>query len=163
MTQDILIVIDLQQDVCDRIYRREELIKQVNERIQSYRLAQKPILFIQHSDSDLKKGSQGWELVDELDNQEADFYLEKTHANSSFQTGLQDLLTSLSVSSIEFAGAQTEFCVNSTIVFAHGLGYKNVMKAGNSSTFDQKWMTAEQTISFYETHLWNHRFLELLV
>lgn len=160
MVQDILIVIDVQNGVCAGIYQREALITLINQRIAAYRVAQKPILFIQHHDLEIEKGSESWELVPELDARASDFYLDKTHANGFYHTDLQKLLTGLSVKKIEFCGGQTEFCVNSTLVFAHGLGYKNVMKRKASSTFDNKWMTAENTIDFYENHLWNHRFLE---
>lgn len=88
--------------------------------------------------------------------------MDKTHANSFYQTNLQEILTDLQVENIEFCGAQTEFCVNSTLVFAHGLGYKNFMKKGLTTTFDNEWMTAQETIHFYEKHLWKHLFLEFL-
>ena len=47
-TSDALIVIDMQNEVCAGIYRREELIEQINQRILTYRKAKKPIIFIQH-------------------------------------------------------------------------------------------------------------------
>ncbi|AYG01081.1 cysteine hydrolase family protein [Lactococcus allomyrinae] len=162
MVQDILFVIDLQNDVCDGIYRREELLAQVNERIALYRKVERPILFIQHNDPWLEKGSSEWQLVEGLDAREVDLYMDKTHANGFYHTPLQELLIDLQVESIEFCGAQTEFCVNSTLVFAHGLGYRNFMQHGATSTFDNQQMTAQTTIDFYEQHLWEHRFLEFI-
>lgn len=173
---DTLVVIDMQNDVCKGIYRREELISQINQRIITYRNAQKPIIFIQHNDDELIKGSDGWQLVPELMIESTDRYVGKTHANGFFQTNLQKTLydtTRLSVNlqanppiindslakSIEFCGAQTEFCVNTTVVFAHGLGYQNFMQRGASSTFDNERLTAKEIINFYENHLWSDRFL----
>lgn len=43
-TSDALIVIDMQNEVCAGIYRREELIEQINQRILTYRKAKKPII-----------------------------------------------------------------------------------------------------------------------
>ena len=60
--------------------------------------------------------------MEELDHQPTDYYLLKTHANSFFQTNLQATLTELGVESIEFCGAQTEYCVDTTIRVAHSLG-----------------------------------------
>lgn len=112
------------------IYRREELIEQINQRILTYRKAKKPIIFIQHNDDELIKESFGWQMIPELLTASTDKYVEKTHANGFYQTELQKLLTDLSVKLIEFCGAQTEFCVNTTLVFAHGLGYQNWMQRG---------------------------------
>lgn len=76
--------------------------------------------------------------------------------------GTAKLLTDLSVKLIEFCGAQTEFCVNTTLVFAHGLGYQNWMQRGAISTFDSKWLSAKEIVDFYEKHLWDERFLQFL-
>ena len=162
MTQDILIVIDLQNDVCEQLYQRENLLTKVNQRIAVYRAAGKPILFIQHNEIGLESGSKGWQLVPELDARTTDFYMDKTHANGFYHTNLQELLTGLSVKNIEFCGAQTEYCVNTTLVFAHGLGYKNFMVHGATATVDNTWLTAEKMIQFYEDKIWKHRFLEFL-
>lgn len=43
---------------------------------------------------------------------------------------------------------------------AHGLGYQLLMKSGASSTFDNQFMTAKQTIKFYEK-IWEENFLDL--
>ncbi|WP_270244043.1 cysteine hydrolase family protein [Lactococcus lactis] len=161
-TSDALIVIDMQNEVCAGIYRREELIEQINQRIITYRKAKKPIIFIQHNDDELIKESFGWQMIPELLTESTDKYVEKTHANGFYQTELQKLLTDLSVKLIEFCGAQTEFCVNTTLVFAHGLGYQNWMQRGASSTFDSKWLSAKEIVDFYENHLWDERFLQFL-
>ena len=65
-TSDALIVIDMQNEVCAGIYRKEELIEQINQRILTYRKAKKPIIFIQHNDDELIKESEGWQLLPEL-------------------------------------------------------------------------------------------------
>lgn len=56
------------------------------------------------------------------------FYINKTHANSFYNTGLKELLSQLSVKSIEICGAQTQFCIDTTVKVAHSLGYKIYMK-----------------------------------
>ena len=62
-TSDVLIVIDMQNGVCDGIYRRNEFIEQINQRILIYRKEKKPIIFIQHHDDELIKESEGWQLL----------------------------------------------------------------------------------------------------
>ncbi|KKW70922.1 pyrimidine utilization protein B, rutB [Lactococcus cremoris] len=90
-TSDVLIVIDMQKGVCDGIYRRNEFIEQINQRILIYRKEKKPIIFIQHHDDELIKESEGWQLLPELLTESTDSYVEKTHANGLYQTELQML------------------------------------------------------------------------
>ncbi|MDM5146602.1 hypothetical protein ICE98_03751 [Lactococcus lactis] len=108
-TSDALIVIDMQNEVCAGIYRREELIEQINQRIITYRKAKKPIIFIQHNDDELIKESFGWQMIPELLTASTDKYVEKTHANGFYQTELQMLLEKLSVKLIEFWGLKLNF------------------------------------------------------
>lgn len=67
MNKDILIIIDLQRKVCQGIYEKERLLQNVNDRISDYRQAGKPVLFVQHHEVGLEKGSEGWQIVPELD------------------------------------------------------------------------------------------------
>lgn len=51
--------------------------------------------------------------------------------------------------------------MDATIKFAHGLGYENFMAPKITSTLNNPFMSAKETIDFYE-NIWNHRFLKLL-
>lgn len=79
------------------------------------------------------------------------------HANAFYKTNLNHLLEENKASNLEICGAQTEYCVDTTIKMAHGLGYKLQMVKGLNTTFDNSFMSAKDTISFYE-NIWNHRF-----
>ena len=163
MLADVLLVIDVQVDVVVAMPERAAFLAKVNRRIGQYRAEQRPILFIQHSDEWLLKNTAEWALVPELDFVAGqDLRMDKTHANGFFETNLQEILSGLQAQSLEFCGAQTEFCVNSTLVFAHGLGYRCQMQHGLSATVDNDWLTAAQTVDFYENHLWQGRFLEFV-
>ena len=158
-----LLVIDLQNGVChkaEEIFNFKSLVKVINERIAFFRAQNLPIIFIQHESSSLLKGSVEWKLISKLNYQSNDFYIKKTHLNSFYKTKLQEVLNNLQVRELEICGAQTEFCVDTTIKMAHGLGYQLSMKCGASSTFDNQFMTAKQTIKFYEK-IWEENFLDL--
>lgn len=99
--------------------------------------------------------------MEELDHQPTDYYLLKTHANSFFQTNLQAPLIGLGVESIEFCGAQTEYCVDTTIRFAHSLGYHCWMKSDLHTTVDSLLLIAPAIIAHHEA-IWENRFLNLL-
>ncbi|PEL14035.1 cysteine hydrolase family protein [Bacillus sp. AFS017336] len=161
---DVLIVIDLQNGVCysgENLFELEDLLIKVNKRISLYRKMNKPIVFVQHCDEELIPGEELWAIDANLDVQEQDFFIQKVHANSFYKTNLKNLLDQLKVRSIEFCGAQTEYCMDSTIKFAHGLGYENMMVHKATSTLNNQFMSAKETIDFYE-NIWNERFLKLL-
>lgn len=161
---DVLIVIDLQNGVCysnEHLFGLQELISKVNERISLYRKLHKQIIFVQHCDEELVPGEEIWAIHDDIDVQEQDSLITKIHANSFYKTNLREILGQLNVRSIEFCGAQTEYCMDATIKFAHGLGYSNFMVRNATSTLNNPFMTAKETINFYE-NMWSHRYLEFL-
>ena len=161
---DVLIVIDLQNGVCysrEHLFDLQNLLTKVNNRISLYRELQKPIIFVQHCDEELVPEEELWAINAELNVQEHDFFVRKTHGNSFFNTNLKDLLDQLAVNRIEFCGAQTKYCMDATIKFAHGLGYENFMVQKATSTLNNPFMSAKETINFYE-NIWNHRFLKLI-
>ena len=161
---DILLIIDLQnglQTKTNRLYKIENVLMTVNQRIAAYRKAGKPIVFVQHVDEELVKGSESWKLMPELNTLPTDYYVEKTKANAFYKTNLQELLLQLSIQNIEICGAQTEFCVDTTIRVAHGLGYSLTMKQGISTTLDSDLLQAKTIIAHHES-IWNQRFLTFI-
>lgn len=161
---DCLLVIDLQNGVCkgeQPIANFEQLIEQVNTRIEIYKANKRPIIFVQHNDEVLVAPQLDWQLVSELDVPADAQFVQKTHANSFWQTNLQALLEQKQIHSLEICGAQTEYCVDTTVKVAHSLGYQLQMVSGLSTTVDNSFMTATQTIAFYEG-IWADRFMTLL-
>lgn len=162
-TADVLLVIDFQNGVCKEpknIFNLQECITGINNRISAYRETNKFIIFIQHNDEELIYGHSLWKIISEINTQSNDCFVQKTHANSFYHTELRKILNENNVKSLEICGAQTEFCVDTTIKIAHGLGYDLQMQKGLSTTFDNAYMTAQNTVKFYE-HIWNNRFLKL--
>lgn len=161
---DALVIIDLQKGVCSAtnpIYNLESLIQRLNSRISDYFNEQKTIVFIQHTDSDLPLHSEAFSLLDNLRQPLTSRYVQKTHANSFYHTNLAVILEETHCQSIEIWGAQTEYCIDATTKFAHGLGYTVQMVSGSTTTYDTSYMTAQQTISFYEA-IWTNRFVTML-
>ena len=154
---DAFIVIDMQKAL-QYAYNFNDLVQRINERIAEYRQANKPIIFIQHNDQDIVRGSDLWQLSGKLDKQEEDVVVEKFHPNAFYQTNLNKVLMQKGIRSIELCGAQTEYCCNATIVMAHGLGYNIFMGHDMTTTFDNDYMIAGDTILFFE-NIWNQRFV----
>ncbi|POP45908.1 cysteine hydrolase [Superficieibacter electus] len=156
-----LIIIDMQKGLHTPekpLFHLAAILAGINQRIAIYRQAGEPVIFIQHHDEDLPAHSLQWQLMDELDVQSEDIIIAKTHANSFYQTTLAGVLQKLKVSDIELCGAQTEYCVDTTIRIAHGLGYGVVMQQGLHTTVDSNLLSAEVIRRHHET-LWGGRFL----
>ncbi|AUI72429.1 cysteine hydrolase family protein [Companilactobacillus alimentarius] len=154
---EALIVIDMQKAL-QYSYNFNDLINRINQRIAKYRQSNLPIIFIQHNDSQLVRDSDLWELSKRLDRKPDDLVVEKTHPNAFYKTDFEKILKENHVNTLEICGAQTEYCCNATIVMAHGLGYKLIMEHDMTTTFDNNYMIAEDTISFFE-NIWSERFL----
>lgn len=157
---DALIVIDM-QEALQYSYNFDQLTKNINDRINIYHQKQLPIIFIQHNDQDLIRGSDLWKLTSKLDKQENDLVIEKFYPNAFYKTDLNKILQKKNIEEIEVCGVQTEYCCNTTIIVAHSLGYQVVMKHDLTTTFDNDYMTAENTISFFE-HIWEKHFLTFI-
>ncbi|CAM3353912.1 cysteine hydrolase family protein [Vagococcus fessus] len=162
MLQDALIVIDLQRGVHTLeapLYGLNKVIKGVNDRIDLYREANKAIIFVQHfNETNLVKGSKPWELFSVLKNEPTDSYIDKDTANSFYNTTLLDVLKEKEINSIEFCGAQTEYCVDTAVRFAQGSGYSCYVTPGLHTTSDSELLAAEQIIAHHD-NIWRNWFL----
>lgn len=164
MENKALIIIDLQVGVQSSntpLYNLDNVIKGVNERIQVFRELNYPIIFIQHNDQELILNTKEWNLFSELGARDTDIYINKTHANSFYNTDLNAKLLELKINSLEICGAQTEYCVDTTIRMAHGLGYSLYMKKGLTTTLNNDLLGAKTIIEHHEK-IWNNRFLTFL-
>ena len=86
-----LIVIDMQQALA-KIDRRNQVVATINQRIDRYREAQRPIIFIQHTEPGMEVASAGWQLFPDLHAAGSDVYYNKTRPDSFYQTGLEAFL-----------------------------------------------------------------------
>lgn len=163
-TADALLVIDMQKGLHSPeypLYHVDEVIETINQRIDLYVLADKPIIFVQHHDDYLQMGSEAWELFAELHHQALAHTIDKTHPNAFYQTVLQSLLNDLNIQALEISGAQTEYCVDTTVRFAHGLGYTLSMAQGAHTTTDSELLGASQIIG-HHSRIWKDRFLTFI-
>lgn len=159
---DVLIVIDMQNGVCfyedEKLFDLDSIVPKINDLISDYTAQNKPIIFVQHIDDSLKKGSKEWEIIPELNTESANFFIGKTHPNSFYHTNLEDVLKELDAKTIEICGAETQYCVDSTVKFAHGLGYSVFMHRGLHTGWENKEMDTKDMIQFYEK-IWDGSFV----
>ena len=66
--------------------------------------------------------------------------------------------SALSVSDPDKMGLQTNFCIDATVKSAFERGYKVIVPQGANSTFDNDYMSGEETYKYYNDMMWPKRF-----
>ncbi|MFJ5026477.1 cysteine hydrolase family protein [Streptomyces sp. NPDC088560] len=76
-----------------------------------------PVMWVQHSDEELKEGSENWQYVPELVRQDTEPLVPKNWMDSFEDTELESVLSELKVGRLIVTGAQTDACIRSTLTF----------------------------------------------
>jgi nicotinamidase-related amidase len=136
MNTKALLVIDVQKDVVANALKTPEVVVNINSLISNARISGVPVIWVQHSDEYLVKGSAGWEIVDELKPLPSEVRIYKTHSSSFVETDLQAQLDSLGTKTLIITGAQTNYCVNATSNAGVELGYQVTLVSDAHTTED---------------------------
>ena len=153
-----LLVIDVQRDVVANAYRRDEVIANIAGLVDRARKEGVSVIWVQHSDDELVKGSEGWAYVDELRMADDEPVVHKQFGDSFEGTNLDELLQELAIEQLIVCGAQTDACIRSTLHGAIARGYNATLVSDAHTTDDCTWATpplsAEQVIA-HTNFYWN--------
>jgi nicotinamidase-related amidase len=132
-----LLVVDVQNGVVAGAHERDTVVANVGTLVERARRERVPVVWVQHSDEQLAKGSDGWRIVPELapDNDEPP--VEKCYADSFEETTLETVLSGLGVGRLVVVGAQTDECIRSTLHGALVRGYDATLVSDAHTTEDQ--------------------------
>ena len=128
-----LMVIDVQKGVVADAHQRDEVVANISTLVDKARAEGVPIVWVQHSDEHLEKGSDPWEYVPELTRRESEPLVHKAFGDSFEDTDLEDVLAAAGVGRLVVTGAQTDACIRSTIHGAFARGY-DVTLVGDAHT-----------------------------
>jgi nicotinamidase-related amidase len=128
-----LVVIDVQNGVVGEAHDRDTVVANISTLVDRARDEGVPVVWVQHSDDNLQKGSDGWQYVPELQRQESEPLVHKTYGDSFEGTDLEDVLATAGVGRLVVTGAQTDACIRSTIHGAFTRGY-DVTLVGDAHT-----------------------------
>jgi nicotinamidase-related amidase len=131
-----LLVIDVQNGVVAGTYERDSVVANVDSLVEKARREQVPVVWIQHSDEQLAKGSDDWRIVPELAPGDAEPLVEKSYADSFEDTTLESVLSGLGVGRLVVVGAQTDECIRSTLHGAVVRGYDATLVKDAHTTED---------------------------
>ena len=131
-----LVVIDMQNGVINGAHQRDEVVANVRNLVEKARRERVPVIWIQHSDEHIARGSDEWRIVSELAPGDAEPLIEKNYGDSFENTNLESVLLTLGVGRIVVAGAQTDACVSSTLHGAFVRGYDVILVSDAHTTED---------------------------
>ena len=132
-----LLVVDVQNGVVEGTPERDSVVANVGNLVEKARQEQIPVVWVQHSDDDLKRGSDDWRIVPELAPDAAEPLVEKNYGDSFEDTTLETVLAGLGVGRLVVVGAQTDACVRSTLHGALVRGYDTTLVSDAHTTEDQ--------------------------
>lgn len=135
-TRTALLVIDVQKGVVAEAHRRDEVVANIAALVDRARAEQTPVVWIQHSDDDLPKGSEAWEYAPELIRRDGEALVHKNFGDSFEGTDLEDVLAGAGIGRLVVTGAQTDACIRSTIHGAFTRGYDVTLVADAHTTDD---------------------------
>ena len=132
-----LLVVDVQNGVVGGAHERDAVVANVGRLVEKARREQIPVVWVQHSDEGLVRGSDGWQIVPELTPTDAEPLVEKSYGDSFEDTALETVLAGLEVGRLVVAGAQTDACIRSTLHGAFARGYDATLVSDAHTTEDQ--------------------------
>jgi nicotinamidase-related amidase len=134
-TRTAFLIVDVQNDVVADAWERDTTVGRMTALLTRARAAGVPVVWVQHSDAELVRGSEGWEIVPELV-PGSETVIHKA-SNDAFEgTELADVLSRLGVRRVVVVGAETENCIRCTVHGAFARGYDTTLVGDAHTTSD---------------------------
>lgn len=142
MTRTALIAIDVQRALFDpapRPFEADEVLERVRRLALRARGAGVPVVWVQHERSGhaLAHGSDGWSLVPAVQAGPGDHVVRKTTPDAFLRTGLAEWLAARGIDHLVVSGYASEFCIDTSVRRAAGLGLAVTLVADAHTTHDK--------------------------
>jgi nicotinamidase-related amidase len=132
-----LLVIDVQNGVVTRAHERDAVVANIGHLVERARQERVPVVWVQHCDEHLARGSDDWRIVSELAPGDAEPLVEKSYGDSFEDTTLETVLAGLGVGRLVVTGAETDACVRCTLHGAFVRGYDATLVSDAHTTGDK--------------------------
>jgi len=132
-----LLVVDVQNGAVDRAYDRDVVVSNIGSLVTKARREHVPVVWVQHFDEQLARGSDDWQIVPELIPGDTEPLVEKSYGDSFEETTLETELSRLGVGRLVVVGAQTDECIRCTLHGALTRGYDAILVSDAHTTEDQ--------------------------
>jgi nicotinamidase-related amidase len=131
-----LLVVDVQVGVVAEALDRDTVVANVASLVEKARRERVPVVWVQHADEDIVKGTDGWNIVPELAPDDAEPLVQKNYGDSFEDSSLETALSDLGVGRLVVVGAQTDACIRSTLHGALVRGYDATLVSDAHTTED---------------------------
>ena len=132
-----LLVVDVQTGVVAEAHKRDAVVANVGSLVEKARRERVPVVWVQHSDEQLVRGSDAWRIASELAPGDDEPLVEKNYGDSFEDTTLETVLSGLMVGRLVVVGAETDACIRSTIHGAFARGYDAILVSDAHTTGDR--------------------------
>jgi nicotinamidase-related amidase len=156
-----LLVVDVQNGVVtgNGSPRRDEVVANIANLVDKARDEGVPVVWVQHNDEGLVRGSDEWRIVPELSPNEAEPLVEKSYGDSFEDTTLESILEDRGVGRLVVVGAQTDACIRSTLHGAFVRGYDALLVSDAHTTEDStEWgMPSPELVIAHTNMYWTYQ------
>jgi isochorismate hydrolase len=132
--ESALVIVDAQVGILASTWDSKRVVGNIGKLISKARSAGVPIFWVQHSDAELKLGSDAWKLMPDFTVQPTDPVIHKTFNSSFADTDLETQLKGRGVKRVVLAGALTNWCMRATAYSAIERGYNLSVASDAHST-----------------------------
>ncbi|HET9015505.1 MAG TPA: isochorismatase family protein [Thermomicrobiaceae bacterium] len=132
-----LLVVDVQTEVVVDAHRRDAVVANIGHLVDRARRERVPVVWVQHADEELARGSDGWRIVPELAPDAGEPLVEKSYGDAFEDTTLEHVLAGLGVGRLVVVGAETDACIRSTLHGALARGYDATLVRDAHTTNDR--------------------------
>ena len=136
-TNTALLVGVVQAGVVAGAHDRDAVVANIGSLVEQARREEVPVIWVQHSDKGLERGSDDWQIAPELVPDDAEPLVEKHYGDAFEDTALETVLSGLGVGRLVVVGAQTDACIRSTLHGAFARGYDATLVSDAHTTEDQ--------------------------
>jgi nicotinamidase-related amidase len=119
----VLVIVDVQVGVMREAWDAARVIANVAHAVARARAQGVPVIWVQHTNDELPRGSPQWQWVPELVPADGEPLIHKRYNSAFEQTGFADELARLGATHIVLAGAETNWCIRATAYGALERGY----------------------------------------
>jgi nicotinamidase-related amidase len=154
-----LLVIDVQNGNTTGAHNRDSVVANIVSLVDRARAEQVPLVWVQHFNDEMPKGSDGWRYVPELTQDESEPVVHKQYADSFEDTDLEDVLAERKIGRLIVTGAQTDECIRATLHGAIVRGYDATLVGDAHTTEDlTEWgaPTPDKVIDHTNLYWGNH-------
>ncbi|MBO7473046.1 MAG: cysteine hydrolase [Ruminococcus sp.] len=157
-----LLVIDAQQLITnEKLYAFDRFRSNVCTLIDEARKQCTEVIYVRHNDGEgkpLSKGKEGFEIYSGFIPQFGEKVFDKNVNSPFLKSGLLEYLRSKAVKRLIITGLQTDYCIDAAVKCGFEHGFEIIIPEYCNSTFDNKYMTAEQTYHYYNDFIWKNRY-----